>query len=100
VFYVYHIRKYRTNSWADLDSSTSAFAHGVGHRRTGRVDHGHEADEAQVIRGEVHLLHVKREVLHKLLVREAVMAETWSTNDEAQKVGVEIKDFKPFIWVY
>ena len=70
---------------AYFDSSAPAFADGVGHSSTRRVDHGHEADEAQVLSGEVHLLRVESKVLRELVVRQAEMAETWKrTQDKKQ----------------
>uniref|UniRef100_A0A3B4B346 Uncharacterized protein n=1 Tax=Periophthalmus magnuspinnatus TaxID=409849 RepID=A0A3B4B346_9GOBI len=63
--------------WAYLDPGTPALAHSVGHSGSGRVDHGHEADEAQVLRGEVHLICVESKALWELLVGQVVMAETW-----------------------
>lgn len=60
-----------------FDSSAPAFAHSVGHGSTRRVDHGHEANEAQVLSGEVHLLGVKSKAFWELVVRQVEMAETW-----------------------
>ncbi len=38
-----------------LDSSTPTFAHSIWYSGTRRIDHGHKANEAQVLSGEVHL---------------------------------------------
>uniref|UniRef100_A0A8C4EJZ6 Uncharacterized protein n=1 Tax=Dicentrarchus labrax TaxID=13489 RepID=A0A8C4EJZ6_DICLA len=59
-----------------LDSSTPAFADSIGHSSTRRVNHGHEANEAQVLSGEVHLLSVKSKVLWELVIRQVKLAET------------------------
>ena len=60
-----------------LDSSAPAFADSVGHGSTRRVDHGHEANEAQVLGGEVHLFSVESKAFWELVIGEAEMAETW-----------------------
>ena len=60
-----------------LDSSTPAFADGVRHGSTRRVDHGHEADEAQVLSGEVHLISVESKAFWELVIGQVEMAETW-----------------------
>uniref|UniRef100_A0A3Q2SU08 Uncharacterized protein n=1 Tax=Fundulus heteroclitus TaxID=8078 RepID=A0A3Q2SU08_FUNHE len=36
-----------------LDASRAAFAHSVGHRGTGRINHGDETQKAELLRGEV-----------------------------------------------
>uniref|UniRef100_A0A8D0DFC7 Uncharacterized protein n=1 Tax=Sander lucioperca TaxID=283035 RepID=A0A8D0DFC7_SANLU len=59
-----------------LDSSAPAFADSIRHSSTRRVDHGHEADEAQVFSGEVHLISVKLKALWELVIRQVEMAET------------------------
>uniref|UniRef100_A0A4W6F2K3 Uncharacterized protein n=1 Tax=Lates calcarifer TaxID=8187 RepID=A0A4W6F2K3_LATCA len=51
-----------------LDSSAPAFADSIGHSSTRRVNHGHEANEAQLLSGEVHLLSVKSKALWELVV--------------------------------
>lgn len=61
---------------AHLDAGGAALAHGVGHGGARRVDHGHEADETQLLRGEVHLLRVEGEALGELVVGQVVVAET------------------------
>uniref|UniRef100_A0A3Q1BSV5 Uncharacterized protein n=1 Tax=Amphiprion ocellaris TaxID=80972 RepID=A0A3Q1BSV5_AMPOC len=66
-------RNYVTN----LDSSTPAFAHSIGHSSTRRVNHGHEADEAKVLGREVHLIGVKSKALWELIIRQVEVAETW-----------------------
>merc|ERR1739838_1269099 len=63
-----------TSHHDDLDSSTPAFAHGVGHGGAGRINHRHEADEAQVLSGEVDVISVKLKAIGKLVVREVEMA--------------------------
>lgn len=65
-----------TSLEAYLDSSASAFTDGVGYGGTRRVDHGHEADEAQVLSGEVHLVCVESKVFWELVVRHVEVAET------------------------
>jgi hypothetical protein len=60
-----------------LDSSTPALAHSVRHSSTGRVNHGHEANEAQILSGKVHIFTVKVKAFWKLVIRELEMAETW-----------------------
>lgn len=65
-----------------LDSSTPAFADSIGHSSTRRVDHGHEANEAQFLSGEVHLLSVKSKALWELVIRQVEMAETCKTGRE------------------
>ena len=59
-----------------LDSSAPTFADSIGHSSTRRVDHGHEANEAQVLSGEVHLVSVKSKALWELVVGQVEMAET------------------------
>uniref|UniRef100_A0A3P8T804 Uncharacterized protein n=1 Tax=Amphiprion percula TaxID=161767 RepID=A0A3P8T804_AMPPE len=61
----------------NLDSSTPAFAHSIGHSSTRRVNHGHEADETKVLSGEVHLIGVESKALWELIVRQVEVAETW-----------------------
>lgn len=60
-----------------LDSGAPAFAYSVRHGGTRGVNHGHEADEAQVLRGEVHLVGVESEAVWELVVGQVVVAETW-----------------------
>merc|ERR1719323_2675823 len=43
----------------DLDSSRPALGHGVRHSSPGRIDHGHQADEAEAVEGEVLLVRVE-----------------------------------------
>uniref|UniRef100_A0A3Q1F1E5 Uncharacterized protein n=1 Tax=Acanthochromis polyacanthus TaxID=80966 RepID=A0A3Q1F1E5_9TELE len=67
----------RNTTVTNLDSSTPAFAHSIGHGSTRRVNHGHEADEAKVLSGEVHLICVESKALWELIIRQAEVAETW-----------------------
>uniref|UniRef100_A0A8C9RJV2 Uncharacterized protein n=1 Tax=Scleropages formosus TaxID=113540 RepID=A0A8C9RJV2_SCLFO len=60
-----------------LDSSTPALAHSIRHCSTGRVNHGHEANKAQVLSGEVHIISVKLKSLRKLIIREKIMTESY-----------------------
>ena len=46
----------------DLDTGTPALSHGIGDGGLGRVDHGHQADEAEAVQGEVGLVPVSGEV--------------------------------------
>uniref|UniRef100_A0A3B3Z4C2 Uncharacterized protein n=1 Tax=Poecilia mexicana TaxID=48701 RepID=A0A3B3Z4C2_9TELE len=59
-----------------LDSCTPAFAHSVWHSGTWWVDHGHEADEAQVLSREVHFISIKSKSIWELVVRQMEVAET------------------------
>lgn len=65
--------------WKDphhLDSGTPALSNSIGHGGTRRVNHGHEADETEVLSGEVHLLCVEGKILWELLIGQVVMAKT------------------------
>uniref|UniRef100_A0A3P9PW66 Uncharacterized protein n=1 Tax=Poecilia reticulata TaxID=8081 RepID=A0A3P9PW66_POERE len=59
-----------------LDSCTPAFAHSVWHSGTWWVNHGHEADEAQVLSREVHFFSIKSKAIWELVVRQMEVAET------------------------
>uniref|UniRef100_A0A3B4VNP8 Uncharacterized protein n=1 Tax=Seriola dumerili TaxID=41447 RepID=A0A3B4VNP8_SERDU len=66
---------------AHLDSSAPAFADSIGHGGTRGVNHGHEANEAQVLSGEVHLVSVKSKALWELVIGQVEMTETWMEHD-------------------
>uniref|UniRef100_A0A8C9REH8 Uncharacterized protein n=1 Tax=Scleropages formosus TaxID=113540 RepID=A0A8C9REH8_SCLFO len=66
----------QTHQCTHLDSSTPALGNSVRHCSTGRVNHGHEANKAQVLSGEVYIIKIKTESLRKLVIREEIMAET------------------------
>uniref|UniRef100_A0A669CSD8 Uncharacterized protein n=2 Tax=Oreochromis TaxID=8139 RepID=A0A669CSD8_ORENI len=59
-----------------LDSSTPAFTHSIGHSSTRRVNHGHEANKAQVFSGEVHIISIKSKAFWELVIRQVIVAET------------------------
>ena len=71
-----------TESLVYLDAGAPAFADGVGDSGPGGVNHGHEAHEAQLLRGEVHLLCVEAEAIGELVVGEIVMAEAWGRREK------------------
>uniref|UniRef100_A0A670ZYB8 Uncharacterized protein n=1 Tax=Pseudonaja textilis TaxID=8673 RepID=A0A670ZYB8_PSETE len=68
-----------------LDASTSAFAHGIGHSSTGRVNHGHESHKAEVVGGKVDIVAVKGEPFGILLFRQVIVAETWKEKKRRTK---------------
>ena len=60
----------------DLDAGRAALGDGVGHGGTRRVNHRHQADEAQVLQREVDLVAVERIVARELVARQKEVAET------------------------
>uniref|UniRef100_A0A3Q4MH64 Uncharacterized protein n=1 Tax=Neolamprologus brichardi TaxID=32507 RepID=A0A3Q4MH64_NEOBR len=64
------------NPLSYLDSSTPAFTNSIGHSSTRRVNHGHEANKAQVLSGEVHIISIKSKAFWELVIRQVTVAET------------------------
>ena len=60
----------------DLDAGAAALGDGVGDGGTRRVNHSHQADEAQARDGEVLLLGVERVVLGELVSIQEEIAES------------------------
>ena len=50
-----------------------------------RVNHGYEANEAQILSGEVHLITVKVKTLRELLIRQIEMAEAYKVERKCKK---------------
>merc|ERR1719394_2016917 len=63
----------------DLDSSRPALGHGVRHGSPGRIDHGHQADEAEAVEGEVLLVRVEGVADGVLVGRQGEVAEAEDT---------------------
>jgi hypothetical protein len=59
-----------------LNPSTSAFAHSIRNSSPGRVNHGDEANKAEIIHREIHFIGVKLEPFRKLFIRQIKVAET------------------------
>uniref|UniRef100_A0A8C4EKQ7 Uncharacterized protein n=1 Tax=Dicentrarchus labrax TaxID=13489 RepID=A0A8C4EKQ7_DICLA len=76
-----------SNCKTTAQTLTPAFAHSIGHSSTRRVNHGHEANEAKVLSGEVHLLSVKSKALWELVIRQVKMAETWMGRKKISSLG-------------
>lgn len=69
-----------------LDTGGAAFTHGVGHGRTRRIDHGDEAQEAELLGGEVGLVAVEVESTRKLGGGQVQVAEAWGgRGDRSQR---------------
>lgn len=61
---------------AYLNPSAPALAHGVGDGSPGRVNHGDEPHEAEVLHREVQVIRVELEPFGELFVRQEEVAET------------------------
>uniref|UniRef100_A0A665X3U4 Uncharacterized protein n=1 Tax=Echeneis naucrates TaxID=173247 RepID=A0A665X3U4_ECHNA len=56
-----------------LDSGAPAFTNSIGHSSTRGVNHGHKANEAQLLGGEVHLIGVESKAHWELVIRQVEM---------------------------
>lgn len=74
----------------DLDTGRAALGHGVGHRGPRRVDHRHEADEAQALGREVGVVAVELVALGELVGRQHEVAEAEDTLAEAAELEVSV----------
>lgn len=74
-------------TFTDLDTSRSALGDGVGHGGTRGVDHTHEADEAEVLLGEVGVVRVE-------LVADGVLVRGQLEVAEAEHTLAETTEFE------
>lgn len=65
-----------------LDTGRAALANSIRYSGTRRINHGHEADEAKVVRLEVDVISVEGKSLGVLVLWQQQVAETWRTNEE------------------
>merc|ERR1712227_545107 len=82
----------------DLDTGGAAFGHGVRDRGSGRIDHGHEANESEALQGEVDVLGIEWVSNWIFVSREHVVAETEDTFSESSKFHVSsLESVSPFL---
>merc|ERR1719394_1383936 len=82
----------------DLDTGGAAFGHGVRDRGSGRIDHGHEANESEAFQGEVDVLGIEGISNWVFVSREHVVAETKDTFSESSKFHVgSLESVSPFL---
>lgn len=60
-----------------LDASRAAFTHSIRHSGTRRINHGDEAQKAELLGGEVRVIAVELKSSRKLRGREIQVAESW-----------------------
>uniref|UniRef100_A0A4W3HZH9 Uncharacterized protein n=1 Tax=Callorhinchus milii TaxID=7868 RepID=A0A4W3HZH9_CALMI len=65
-----------------LDASAPALADSVRYGSAGRVNHGHEPNEAQVFSGEIDLFCIKLKTLREFIIGQLKMAESWMKKRE------------------
>lgn len=76
------------NPWRNyLDTSRTAFTHCIWHCSTRWIDHGDEAKEAELLRGEVHVIAVEGVSSRKLRRRERGVAEACRRRRLSERIG-------------
>lgn len=63
-----------------LDPSASAFANGIWHSSTRRVNHRHQSYEAEFVYREVQFIRIKLEAFRELVIRQSQVTETCNTS--------------------
>uniref|UniRef100_A0A8B9JHA2 Uncharacterized protein n=1 Tax=Astyanax mexicanus TaxID=7994 RepID=A0A8B9JHA2_ASTMX len=78
-----HVSNDHSTNYADTNdarmnaaSITSAFGYSIWYSSTRRINHRHQANEAQVLSGEVHIFCIECKAFWELVIWEIIMAET------------------------
>lgn len=88
-----------TSDHDDLDTGWPALGHCVGHGRTGRVNHGHEADESQALDREVGVVAVELEAQGELVAGHEQVTESWGRKTKYYYSGTRNYLVETTIWI-